>query len=312
MNLRRSLFSILIAVSACGLALAFAPSATAQEGAGGARGAQKPKPPELRIFALKHLNGEEASDVLSDLFGRSGIRLTTDHRSNSILASGTREQLLEIEAVLERLDRPEQTNSRTYRVINLSETPGRMLEKSLDVAMAELGVNVIVDREHNRIVASGSQRGLDKLAQLIQTLDQRMRPAKPATLRVVWLMESAGVKGEQPMPADLRKVTAPLQKMGIDDLIVETQLMVNVGEDESDFRVSGRCNTAKVSVSGRRIGADAGPAKLALTIEAEDFKRNTSLAEVEAVVSLGSGQFAVLGVSPVGQRDSVFVVQIIE
>ncbi len=67
---------------------------------------------ELRVFRLKNAAAADMEQVLAKLFttgGRFGttLRIASDPRTNSVLASGPREQLVEIEALLSRLDRME-------------------------------------------------------------------------------------------------------------------------------------------------------------------------------------------------------------
>lgn len=73
---------------------------------------------DLRVFRLKNAVAADMERILSKLFPTGGfppgvvragafLRIASDARTNSVLASGPREQMDEIEAVLNRLDTPE-------------------------------------------------------------------------------------------------------------------------------------------------------------------------------------------------------------
>jgi hypothetical protein len=66
--------------------------------------------PEIKLYRLKNARAADMERMLAKMFpggGRAGLRIASDERTNSILASGTPTQLDEIEAVLNRLDTPD-------------------------------------------------------------------------------------------------------------------------------------------------------------------------------------------------------------
>jgi hypothetical protein len=68
----------------------------------------EPEPKQIKIFPLRYANVEELIVVTSQLFGAAGrgnnLQLAAEPRSNSLIASGPKEQLAELGALLERLD----------------------------------------------------------------------------------------------------------------------------------------------------------------------------------------------------------------
>jgi hypothetical protein len=59
---------------------------------------------EVRIFALKHALASEMAGGITSLFNKKALRIAVDRRTNSIIASGPRDDLAILEAVLLRLD----------------------------------------------------------------------------------------------------------------------------------------------------------------------------------------------------------------
>jgi type II secretory pathway component GspD/PulD (secretin) len=77
-----------------------------------AQGAPAAPTSDFRVFRLKNAAAADMERILAKLFptgGRAGagLRIASDDRTNSVLVSGPREQLDEVEALLNRLDTPE-------------------------------------------------------------------------------------------------------------------------------------------------------------------------------------------------------------
>jgi hypothetical protein len=67
--------------------------------------------PAIKMYRLKNARAADMERTLSKMFqggGRAGLRFASDERTNSVLAYGTPTQLDEIEAVLNRLDTPDE------------------------------------------------------------------------------------------------------------------------------------------------------------------------------------------------------------
>lgn len=58
----------------------------------------------LKVFTLAHGRAGEVLQVLQGVFGRQGLKLAADERTNSIVAQGTDEQLEIARALIQRLD----------------------------------------------------------------------------------------------------------------------------------------------------------------------------------------------------------------
>ena len=65
--------------------------------------------PEFRVFRLRNARAADMERTLAKLFQGRGttLRIASDERTNSLLASGSATQLDEIEAILSKLDTPD-------------------------------------------------------------------------------------------------------------------------------------------------------------------------------------------------------------
>lgn len=63
--------------------------------------------PEIRVFRLKYVNATDAAQLLRDLITTGPFRTVPDERTNSVIATGTADQLLTVEALLLKLDEAE-------------------------------------------------------------------------------------------------------------------------------------------------------------------------------------------------------------
>ncbi len=79
------------------LALLFAGAAVQPVGA---------QPPQtVNIFKLKNADAEKLSPVIANIFGRQGVTVTVDARTNSLVIASDRDTLEEIRKLIEKLDK---------------------------------------------------------------------------------------------------------------------------------------------------------------------------------------------------------------
>jgi len=69
---------------------------------------------ELRVFRLRYADPEEASAVISRLFGSDDARIAVDQKTNSVLVQAQGETLARIEAIFEKLDIPADKDPTRY------------------------------------------------------------------------------------------------------------------------------------------------------------------------------------------------------
>lgn len=161
---------------------------------------------ELKVFAVANGDAEALAEMLRTIFGTeeddneaggygsgglSPLNVTTDLRTNSIIAAGSAEDLAVVEAVLLRLDdaevRSRQTN--VFRLRNAEATVvAEVLNEWLDNERtaednAELGfspreliereVVVVAEAATNSLIVSATPRYEAELRRLVEQLDER-------------------------------------------------------------------------------------------------------------------------------------------
>lgn len=268
---------------------------------------------EVKVFFLRYAEAEGAVAIIGQMLrGDSNMRVSADVRMNSLLATGSAEQLKMIESLVENIDQaPVKGKTKTQIQVFPLMSDAKEIEKSLSQVLNK-DVKFTVDRSKNLVIASGTESDLEKVRGVIDLVD-RMPPKvePPLKLRVIWLMS-----GDQPnakkLTDDLKPVAVSLGKLGIDNLHVVAQTLINVGEPNSDFSVRGSVGEEDwtFEVSGIRQGDTIQPARLSLSIEAGAGRK--SPIEIQAAVTLALKQLAVLGVTQTGPANSVFVVQLVE
>jgi len=163
---------------------------------------------ELKVFTIANGDAVALSRMLEGLFGNpaqqqrsgvggpgqsglSGLRLEVDERTNSIIAAGTKEDLLVVEAVLLRLDanNARKRENRVYRLNNafaeevavsiqdwveglrevLKTAPGT----SSPFQQIEQEVVVVADVGSNSLIVSASPKYFEEIDRIIHQLDEQ-------------------------------------------------------------------------------------------------------------------------------------------
>jgi len=163
---------------------------------------------ELKVFTITNGDAVALSRMLEGLFGNpaqqqrsgpggpgqsglSGLRLEVDERTNSIIAAGTKEDLLVVEAVLLRLDADDaqKRENRVYRLNNafaeevaislqdwveglrevLETAPGA----SSPFQQIEQEVVVVADVGSNSLIVSASPKYFEEIDRIIHQLDEQ-------------------------------------------------------------------------------------------------------------------------------------------
>jgi hypothetical protein len=219
----------------------------------------------------------------------------------------------------------------TLKVFQLANAQAQELALVLRGILADS--RLAVDERTNSIIISGEDERLNMASALIERLDSVANPpALPATqldrqavqVRVVWLV--SGLQGERAAPAkDLEPVVGALAQLGIEDLRVVANSLVNVsGKDFTLLGTPVLDAPTRFEVTGT---LDWAPPmqhpKLALDLDVREDRDGSphakdAQAAPRSLVSLAStidapfGQFVVLGAAPIGRLTSVFVVQVVQ
>ena len=269
---------------------------------------QKDKTPLIKVFTLKNAPAAEAAQTIRELI-TDDVRIVADELSNSLIVSGPEDIHKVVEALLVRLDEPRvnKPDESIFEVIQLRPENTDAVQRAMSVYDGD--ARLMVDPRTSRLLVSGKPASIRRLKDLIKTLDvPQARPSQPVKMRVIWL--TTDKSADEPGP-HLKKVIESLDRVGIKGLRQKTQVMANVTEPNSDFSIRGLVGEdTQISVTGNRQGDSVEPAKLAISIDIRPAKRQASI-DLSATVSLSAGQMVVLGATPTGEGQSVFVVELI-
>jgi hypothetical protein len=160
-------------------------------------------PEEVKIFTLKHANAEEMQRIVGDLFGRldfrqanfararssrSGIRTSSDPRTNSLIVVGPQNDLAVIEALVKRLDTPTPKGHENVPVGNtLSQIHQRLSRLEREIARLRAGAGRPGRSGRDR--SSGVSPPLSRTGRVAEVVGTRLhievRSSKGAAMKVV-------------------------------------------------------------------------------------------------------------------------------
>ncbi len=161
---------------------------------------------ELKIFPVENGDAVALRDMLIELFGAgdgqgggqgnngdqdeiTGLRIEVDERTNSVLAAGTRDDLVTVEAIIRSLDSTDarKRQNRVYRLKNkaafdVAEALNNWLRAERDVQgtapgtsspfqQIEKEVVIVPEVASNSLIVSATPRYYDEIARLINELD---------------------------------------------------------------------------------------------------------------------------------------------
>ena len=220
---------------------------------------------------------------------------------------------------------------RTLKVFQLANAQARDLAVVLQGVLGDSPL--AVDERTNSIIVSGENERLNIAEALIERLDSVTNPAAlptarpdhpPVQVRVLWLV--SGLKGDRAAPAkDLEPVVGALAKLGIEDLRVVANSLVNVSGKEfallgtplldapTRFEVTGTLEWAppmhhpKLTLD-LEVRVDRGASPGAKDAQLAPHK----LVSLSSTIDAPYGQFVVLGASPIDEMTSVFVLQVVQ
>jgi hypothetical protein len=294
------------------------------------------------VIALKYAKATQAVEVLSNLFVASGRgfgaagqpeTIIADPRTNSLVVRAPDDVLQQVIEIVKQLDAPQQAHA--LQVFELRHTPASEMHNALQ-QVAGADVKIAVDAVGNRVIVQGDADTLQVIEALLMRIDQPPPDKEPADepppaaedvqVRLVWLVAGLTDAPAGPPPADLENVVKELEKMGVTGLKTAAQVFIKT-VPATPFNVSGSAvldQSCSLEVSGmyapRRPGSPraapgagegkgaAPPAVLQISVKANPYQ-GQPLADLQTTITAPEGHSVVLGVSPVGELTSVFVVQ---
>jgi hypothetical protein len=318
---RVTILPILVVLAGPGLALGQRASGTQ---------ATQAAPVEFQIVRLKYVKASETVGLLQTMFVMQ-IGLVADERTNSLLIRATAPRVAEIREVLKRID-IEGADTEIPDRIKVFELRSLEADKSLENALRLVirkspNANFAVDKTRKTVVISADKRTTEAVEALLARLDLMgtNRPDEEMQVRVVWLVNDPGKEVELEVghaPSnDLKDVLPGLAKLGIDQPRVVAQLLVNT-QPNSRFQVKGETGLYNVRERGEgrpsyllsasgRLNSRTPPPGLEISIQVKNLMRSVEESQIQTEISAPPGHLVVLGVTPIYNMSSAFVVQVL-
>lgn len=167
------------------------------------------QPREIRIVELKAAQARAVAPVVSDLFAElvrdqrgsnyvSQTRIVADTNSNRLIITGVKDELAQINALVEKLDQSPAVSDGA-RVFKINSASAAEIAKIISSTMITYDarnqpiqrISVSADEKSNSVVVSGSRQDLQDVALIVEKLDGEGR-SKSRELKVVEL------QGEDP------------------------------------------------------------------------------------------------------------------
>lgn len=298
---------------------------------------------EIRVYNIKYARADEIANILSRV-AEGGINCAVQQAANALVVRAPADRLKLVEELLKNLDRepsPTSTGEKT-QIFQLKYGPDETMQKALEALLnyavpgrMPLG-RFALDAARHTVVVTGTDTAIEAAAQMIQRLDQPPPPptmieVSGARVRIVWLVtEGAAMGASAPPPSDLREVIEELAKIGVTDLSLAAQTVVQTMPNEE---FTARCslqlaNPIGLEIAGRLRESPSGAPSLKLELSGREtittkveekapgapthtVVEQRKICDLSTTVLAPPGHATVLGVTPVGTATSVFVVQVL-
>ncbi len=189
------------------------------------------------------------------------------------------------------------------------------------VLKSDSDMRVAVDARTNRLIVSAPAGLQEQTEAILRELDQASEGAAevssalpPVTVRVIWL--GSKVQGAD-VPPGLEPVVQELGALGISDLSLVGQMMINVGDASKAFSVECRPQVGEAAYQlqfeGIQSTSAGGSPMIIAEIQGKQIAGNeaiANIANISSTVEAPLNQFIVLGSTSADGWDSVFVMQL--
>ena len=298
---------------------------------------------EIQLIPLKFADAADVANVLNQLLGAHmgpgsmagmgpGVQIVAEQRTNALLISAPPTVIEQVKAFVEKLDQVPlvPVDTRQIKIFSLVHVePSSSLLKMLSVV--DTDARVAFDPDRKIIVAAGSGAALDAIEAFLMRIDQLPAGERSAgetapqelQVRIVWLAGDLENEPATMPPPDLENVVRELGKIGVSNLEMVAQIVVNATEGipftaNGSARFTQPCSLKLSGTIGEVVrGTQGAVAKskdpqLELEISAvEDGPEVRHLGALQTTITAPVGQTVVLGVTPIQSKPSVFIVQLL-
>ncbi len=294
------------------------------------------QPRQLAIITLKNARADEVASAVRQVFseGRGpDAQVVAETRTNAVIVNAAPEVIDEIKKLISSLDdlpadEPER-HVKIFQLLHIAPSPSllKMLMTAVDNQ-----TRLSVDDQRKVVVAAGSPASLEVIEAMLKRLDESAPSAserakttpREMQIRLVWLVGDLDDSKSTEPPSDLDKVLRELEKVGVVNLKMAAQIVVNA-MDGQQFRASGSASVmgpCRLDMSGA-VGithsgqwgspsrSDQPTLQLEISATGSEGRGASTLCQLDTSISAPLGQSVVLGVTPIQSKPSVFVVQMI-
>jgi hypothetical protein len=205
---------------------------------------------EQRVYALRNATASDVARMLREVFftppGRTGrLTISVDDRTNSVILSGSAADLMEAEAVLNKIDIPgagAASGRLELRVFALRHRePDATLDSALRMLIENRPGRFVVDRSRRQVLLHADQLTAELVEAVLSRLDV---PAEVKALvgtdlevRVSWVVSGPTRDGGKALD-EFREATAELGRLGLDKPRLAAQVAVSTVPD-AHFETTG-------------------------------------------------------------------------
>jgi hypothetical protein len=288
--------------------------------------------PAVWVFSLRYIQPDWALMMLQSMLGkapddappnlrRGAPRFAVDNRMNRLIVFADRPTRQTIEALLLKLDQPEERAENTkprMLAIHLKFADASSVEAGLHRLSLD-SVECYADQRTKTLIVKGPEEAMAQVATLVTKLDVAPpgeQPREGVLLRIVWLVdksltgpEAASIPEEWKTPIEhLRK------QLGFGELRMATQMVVGLDPvDGAQFESTASTKLKQgcvLQASGRISQKVPGERQLRLQLSAQVEGAKENLCKLDTTCSAAlQWQPMILGMTMVNSQPSVFVIQ---
>jgi len=292
----------------------------------------------VKVYQLKNLSADVVANTIANVYG--GHRICVSVReTNSVIVSCSQPLMAKIESLIDTLEKsakakptppsgPE-TAIHSLKNIPVDNTLESILRTALGLSTGEpqpcASNPLALDRDRRLVVLRGDRELLDTAAKVLEQLDQPV-PAEPKVevagvrVRIVWLLSGLKRAEIAAPPADLKEIVEDLKGLGIADLKLAAQTIVQTVPG-ADFKTSctltldDPSNLNIVGSLGRSDSGAAGKLRIGLsatrTVTVNNTMRNERIVDLDSSIICATSRPTVLSVTPTDTATSVVIVQVL-
>ncbi|MHC4441892.1 MAG: secretin N-terminal domain-containing protein [Planctomycetota bacterium] len=279
------------------------------------------EPVQTRIYALSHISAKELARTLGKILGREA---RCEYSGNSIVIAARKNLQEQAEGIIKQLDQPYIELDLETQIFKLKNVAFRDIERSFDFMTQGKGIRYTLDKKRNALIVKAAPQNMPLVQETLSLLDmpdpqklppKKEEPQQSMLVRVVWLI-SGNEKLQTDPPADLKDVIAELGKVGVSNLKLADQNIVQVLAEQKRFEMTStpplgeRCN---LHIEGELHTMEQEKTRLQISLVGElELQRDIeSPFRLETTIQTPTGHSTVLGALSSENFTSVFVVQVL-